>query len=199
MNCPERWASRSKVLSDRRLSQGARVLFCVIDDTARGNPLLTERQERLAEIAGVSEREIRYRLRELELTGYLTVTRTGRLNRVEMLWARDLTPRQTQEQTCRSDRNECADQIGKNESDAYKERARASSKSTSKNPPISPASGGLLEILSENPNATAEGYKLCPRCEGTGNQGRSTKRFVGCGWCQGRGFMWPAGGVERAS
>lgn len=73
---PERFAQRSRILTDISLSEGARLLYLFLDDQARGQSKLYAKQLRLSVMIGISTREFRRRLGELESAEYLTVRRS---------------------------------------------------------------------------------------------------------------------------
>ncbi len=73
---PERFAARSRILRDPKISNGAARLFLLLDDEARGEERIALRQggeEGLAAVMGVSDRQIRTLIRELERGFYIRI------------------------------------------------------------------------------------------------------------------------------
>ena len=76
----DRILARVRVLRDIDISEGARMLYMLLDDEARGQTSVAIKQLRLAVLCGVTKREIRYRLAELLKAGYLRVVHQRYLN-----------------------------------------------------------------------------------------------------------------------
>ncbi len=73
---PQRFATRTRILTDLSISEGSRLLYLFLDDQARGESRLALKQLRAAVMMGITTREFRYRIGELCRAGYMTMRRT---------------------------------------------------------------------------------------------------------------------------
>lgn len=81
-----RCEARMRVVYDTALSPGARLCYVALDDYGRMDGSAWPWQETLAEKFGVSTRQVKRWVAELEAAGHIAITRTQRGNRYELTW-----------------------------------------------------------------------------------------------------------------
>jgi DNA-binding Lrp family transcriptional regulator len=82
----ERCEARMRVVYDKTLSLGARLLYVALDDFAGMKAVAWPQQATLAELLGCSEQWIRSQIRELESAGYIQRQRRQRGVRYRLRW-----------------------------------------------------------------------------------------------------------------
>lgn len=91
---PEKSRSRARcvcrlaVITDRRLSAGARLTFALIDDYAGAKGVGWPKQATIASRIGASRQQVQRWVKELERCEWISVERTGRAHRYTLRWAR---------------------------------------------------------------------------------------------------------------
>lgn len=83
----KRCSSRLNVVTDKRLTMGARVLYCLLDDYAGVKAECWPYQTTAAERLGRSVRSVKRWIAELVRHGYITIRRTQSGNRYRLTWA----------------------------------------------------------------------------------------------------------------
>lgn len=164
---PARFAQRSAALRDVRLSMGARVVFLLMDDEARGDSDLYIRQRRLAVLCGLAVRQLRTHLLQLQKFGYITVKRS--MTGVSYVFHR--------QETADCDRQKIAARIGTKVPIAI-QGTRATRNSSGDSPPYPPAEktedgncgacagGGVLQTIFRGQASN----RRCGECGGSGRK-----------------------------
>ena len=131
----DRWAHRQQALMDTSMSDGARLLYALMDDWARGDNELYMKQRKMAVGAGLCDRELRNRLHELESAGYIGIVHkmTGNHYVFHRHAGAD------------SNRHGGAARIGTPVPTVYTRNARAQERQQEIHYPPTPASGGFLK------------------------------------------------------
>lgn len=82
---PPRFAARSRILTDLSVTEGARLLYLLLDDQSRGDRMVKVKCLRLAVQMGISTRQLTRYLRSLERADYIKTVRTIRGNMYDLL------------------------------------------------------------------------------------------------------------------
>lgn len=88
----DRCAARLRVITDKRLSMGARCAYALLDDYAGMKATCWPKQKTIAYRLGASRQKVQRWIAELAACGWLRIERTGRASRYALDWASDRRP-----------------------------------------------------------------------------------------------------------
>ena len=188
---PPRFRARSAAIRNETLSPTARLLYLLLDDRAMTGGWCDATRAALADDVGVTVRSVARLIIELAIAHLIAVGRGRDWVRYTLAWASEEAREPAKPAFQRGQKRPPRRDIFVTPERTFLspriQGTRAHSLQVLQETPLTPQ-GGIDAMTLEG---AYPGCEVCPACSGKRTIGRSEKRLRECGWCQGRGFLWP--------